>query len=166
MPALPGNAKFIKRLEDMVARTGHMEPVFESMVVTFHQIENAKFESGGPGWAPLTENTVRRKIEEGADEQILVRTHDLWDSMVGVGSFHAQVITGYGWESGTTLGYAQFHQVGWTGGGPSGRESAPARPIVDLTPETVALWVEMMEAYIVTGDSNKFPGQSKIMRAI
>ena len=166
MPALPGNAQFAKRIDEMVVRANHMTPVFESMVVSFHQIENAKFEAEGPGWAPLTSNTVNRKIEEGAHNGILVRSGDLWESLIGVGAFNETVITDEGWESGTTLGYAKFHETGTSGGGPSHHENMPARPPVNLTPEVVAIFFEMMDAWIAGGNANKFPGQSRIAGAI
>ena len=161
--ALPGNQLFVDKLEAMTARAANPKPVFESMIVTFHQVEEAKFNASGPGWAPLSPLTMATKDREGyGDEPTLVRTHDLWDSLIGVGSDHFQRVTPFGWESGTTLPYASFHQTGTT----HGRETMPARPVVDLTPGVIVLFTEMMSSYITHGNANKFPGKSRIGGAI
>jgi phage gpG-like protein len=128
----------------MAARAEFMEPVMESMLVSFHEVEAAKFDAEGPGWAPLAESTITSRIALGfGSGPILERTGDLRDSLDGTGAFNVSSSWQLGWESYSTVPYATFHQTG--------TPKMPARPPVHLTPTVIALWYHMIERYLMGG---------------
>ena len=159
--ALPGNQVFIDKMAKMLARAADPAPLWEAMIVNFHQIEEAKFSSGGPGWAELQPSTLAVKAALGfAGTNILERTGDLWGSMTGTNGFTDKRVSVYGWYSGTTLPYAGFHQTGTP-------PRMVAREIVNITPGVVAMWSEMMRNYFFAGGSEgRMPGTATISKAI
>lgn len=140
--ALPGNQTFMDELVRITERSLHMRPVVEATLDVFKLIENEKFQQEGPGWAPLAEATVAFKQANDFPDSTLMRTGALWKSMIGVSDF-TEVFGNYGWAYTSTIDHAWEHQ--------EGTSRMPARPIVDLKPDVILLFVAMMEAYLVTG---------------
>ena len=159
---LPGNQVFIDMMKAKVARVENPEPLWAAMIVNFHQVEEAVFESegGSSPWVPLSDFTLANKAALGfAGTNILERTGDLWGSMTGTNGFSDTRVSQYGWYSGTTVAYAGFHQAGMP--------HNPMRLIVNLTPGVIAMWVAMMENYFFAGGSEgKMPGVATISKAV
>ena len=157
---LPGNTVFVDKMRKLELRVADPAPLWAAMIVNFHQVEEAVFESEGPGWKELTPETLANKAALGfSGTNILERTGDLWGSMTGTNGFTHTEISPLGWFSGTTVPYAGFHQ--------RGEGNNPERLIVNLKPGVIAMWVTMMRNYFFKGGSEGvMPGSSTISGAI
>lgn len=122
-----GVSRLIDRLHDF------SEP-FREISADFQRIEQARFDAEGPGWAPLSPSTLRRK----AGGQIMVETGALRDSLTG-GPGYIETITDFTAVFGTGDRKAVFHQ--------SGTRFMPARPLINVGMQDVVGWVKIMQAY-------------------
>lgn len=149
---LPDNRDIVPELDALAARASDWEEPFGLIDESFKKIEARRFEQDGPGWAPLAASTVARKAGYG-DTGTLERTGELMASLAGDGAGHILDIVPSGTPSivmGTDVPYAQFHQLGSTVY-PDGSQ-LPARPVVQINAETVALWMEILQAYLSEGE--------------
>lgn len=151
---LSGNGLFKARMTRMRSRCMDFSPAFAIIDRQFLKFESKKFASEGPGWAPLQQQTIDRKV--GLSDKILVRgepnhTEGLKNSLTTHGSGSLFNMTPFTLTEGTSVSYAQYHQ--------SGDEYMPARPpFIDhggldspMGAVQMAKWFRILQAYFVEG---------------
>lgn len=156
---LPGNAGIRDRMSLAATRSEDIAPAFTAIVQAFRLLEDRRFGSNGawpPGsqsWAPLAENTIKKKQRLGQPtDRILFATGDLLGSLIGTGNGGAasggsvrmssemlEVVTAVVDERGR--GYAQYHQLG--------TEHMPQRKVVDITEEVAAVFALILSSHLV-----------------
>ena len=148
---LPGNDIMSKKMHGIASRAGFLEPLFAAMLVSFHKLEDQRFEDEGPGWAALADSTESVKSSLGyGNSNILERTTELWTSLTGAGQYSNAGLLDDGWEAISTVPYAGFHQMGFTH---IGGTEVPARPPVDpnLAENAGPAWMLMIREYVFEG---------------
>ena len=142
---LPGNDVLLGSMKRMRDRGADMEPAMLAIMVSFHAIEQARFDNEGPGWVALKESTVASRIALGyGSGPILFRSGDLEASFTG-GASSTNIASAGFMEVTSQIDYAHFHQDG------VGRN--PQRKIIDLNVNTLALWREILQGYLSSGST-------------
>jgi phage gpG-like protein len=142
---LPGNARMERQLGQMAVRARDPLLAMAATLESYHKIEAERFDREGPNWKQLADSTVATR--GGSDHPILQRTGTLYDSFAGHSNV-TETITSHGWRSVSDVAYAGYHQHGGDVPG-----HPPQRKIVDINPQTVALWLAIIWAYIMHGQT-------------
>ncbi|OJY53538.1 phage virion morphogenesis protein [Pseudonocardia sp. 73-21] len=135
----------------------------------FHRVEAQRFDSHGPGWAPLTPATIGIKTRRGMPqpETPMHGTGRLQASLTGSTADSVYETTPDSMLVGTSAPYAQFHQVGPRQIRVFGRGHAtlPRRPLVQLSSTEVERWAVIIAAALLrpgrsSGPTMSVPGGS------
>jgi phage gpG-like protein len=141
---LPGGKILADQLSGIARRASDWAPAFSVIIESWHRIEAKKFADEGPGWQPLADSTITRKESGGYVMDILVRTLALQESLTSTGApGSVNYMTPTSVFMGTDIPYAHFHQYGTS--------RMPARPVVSINIETVALWEQILNEYLLYG---------------
>ena len=140
---LPGGKSLIDHMTKINRHVENMTPAMRAIMASFHAIERERFANEGPGWEPLAPSTITYRISHRFNAgPILFRTGTLEDSFTGGGN-STNVATSNFMEVTSHVEYANFHQDG----GPN----LPQRQIIHLNENTLLLWREILQVYIMTG---------------
>lgn len=103
----------------------------------FRAGEQRRFDTSGPGWAPLAASTLERKARQNLPPAILRATGALYQSLTRDPT--ADAVSG-GLRLGTGVFYAQFHQAG-TG-------TMPRRELVAVSDRDAQAIADLVGEYI------------------
>ena len=140
---LPGNDILPVNLKKIRDHAANMTPAMLAIMKSLHAVEAQRFANEGPGWEALKQSTIDHRTSHGFGAgPILERTGVLKDSFTGYGDSTDMATAGY-MEVISHVEYAHFHQ--------NGEGKNPQRKIIDLTPNTLLLWREILQVYLMTG---------------
>lgn len=145
---LLGNDLFITELNGLVMRAADWAPAFEAIEESFYNIEARWFSTEGQGsWPDLADTTLDRKAYIGGAGGILYRTGDLSISLTQKGGAGSIIEDGFSGPApmlfmGTDIPYAIYHQ--------DGTNHMPARPVISLSEDDVALWAGILQDYLAS----------------
>ena len=143
MTVLPGTGMFKNQMNLVRAHASNMEPAMFQIMASFHRIEQERFDNEGPAWEPLKDSTIIARGYLGYDAgPILQRDGVLMESFTG-GGFSTNAFGPNFMEVISHVEYAGYHQYGM------GRN--PVRKIIDITPNALLLWREILQIYLATG---------------
>lgn len=132
---------YMARLEDASTRMVNLKPVFDAFEPIWHQQEARIFTSEGiPAWPRLSPAYADRKRREVGRLPILVYTGRLRSSLVGRSKDSIYEATPRTLKMGTRVPYSTYHS--------EGTSRMPARPHVELLPETFRELADLATDYI------------------
>ena len=137
-----GMREFADKISLIRGRMGDFVPVWEVVEKVFHKMEEIRFDSEGPGWAPLAASTLAFKDMNNYPSDILIRTGDLQQSLLGYEGSISE-LTPDTLEVGTSIDYAQYHQ--------KGTSKMPRRPLISISQSATQVFAEMVSAYLAEG---------------
>lgn len=142
---LPGGKTLIDHMVKISRHAANMTPAMRAIMTSLHHIEAQRFLNEGPGWAALKQSTIDYRLSHGFGEgPILFRTSTLEESFTG-GANSTNIATADFMEVTSHVEYAHFHQ--------NGADNLDARPIITLNANTLLLWREILQMYLMTGAS-------------
>ena len=144
-----GDVQLDRTLERFELGVRDASPAFEKIGDSLARAERQQFRSqgayGSGGWAPLSPRYAAWKARHYPGRPILQRSGDLMESLT-VRPFGVDIVESQFAVFGSGVDYGLYHQ--------QGTDSMPRRRPVEL-PETLRRrWVQIMQRWIVHGDTN------------
>lgn len=97
--------------------------------------------SKGAAWKDLTSKYAADKAKDFPGKTILIRSGDMFNSLVGGKAGNVSILTKKKLEYGTMIPYAGFHQTG--------TKRMAARKWNNITPLQVKTWKKLIASYVV-----------------
>lgn len=159
---LPGNNVILERLRSLTARAADLTPYFTAITASFRSSEMQRFDQEGPGWAPLKQSTIERKLRAGSGTPytILERFGGLRGSLTGMGAGGFVRMTAIGDDQMLYIGTAILDDYGSTYANrhQGGTKYMPARPVVAIKDTTVEGWAASLREYLAGGTTSNMLG--------
>lgn len=143
------NRAAVNMLTEMGVRAKDVRKVSTRVRKIYRRAEKQRFDTRGPGWAPLKPSTVERKARANADPRILRARGDLYDSLVKTRAEHqVNVKRSDSFRFGTSVPYARYHEYAKKMGGP---QRMPNRELVGLSETDLHDVAGVLSDFIVLG---------------
>lgn len=147
------NRAAVNLLTEMGIRARDVRKVSTRVRKIYRRAEKQRFDTRGPGWAPLAESTVERKARGNLDPRILRARGDLYDSLVKSRAEHqVNVKRPDSFRFGTSVPYARYHEYAKRIGG---GQRMPNRELVGLSETDLHDIAGVLGDFIVLGRADE-----------
>lgn len=143
--SLDGQQHLIRTFETLGEAVKDFTPVWEEVISDLENQVEERFNSQGRdigGWKPLNEKYADWKQRKGFHKQILMKTGLMKESILkeGIGKgFHIERVQTQGFEWGTSINYAFYHQNG---------RGVPQRRILVMWPDDFKKIMSAMRRHV------------------
>ena len=143
------NRAAVNMLTEMGVRAKDVRKVSTRVRKIYRRAEKQRFDTRGPGWAPLAQSTIERKARGNMDPRILRARGDLYDSLVkSRAENQVNVKRPDSFRFGTSVPYARYHEYAKKMSGPG---HVPTRELVGLSEHDLHDIAGVLGEFIVLG---------------